>query len=69
NEAMFNRFWIKNRTEKFDEKFSYTKLMKTARFENLLGHAYSEELISLSKLAELSGLSVDAALKKYGKVV
>ena len=68
-EAMFNRFWIKNRTDKFDEKFPYKKPMKTARFENLLGHAYSEELISLSKLAELSGLNVDAALKKYGKVV
>jgi len=68
NEAMYKRFWIANRTSKFDDKHPYTKEIKTTRFQNLLAHAYSEELISLSKLAELSGLSVDDALHKYGEV-
>jgi Zn-dependent peptidase ImmA (M78 family)/DNA-binding XRE family transcriptional regulator len=68
SEAMFKRFWIVNRTSKFDDKHPYTKEIKTTRFQNLLAHAYSEEFISLSKLAELSGLSVDEAIKKYGEV-
>jgi len=67
NESMFKRFWMLNRTSKFDEKYSYKKEIKTKRFENLLAHAYSEGFISLSKLAELSGLSVDDALQKYGE--
>jgi len=62
--AMNRRFWIKNRSVKFDEKCEYKKRLQTTRFENLLAHAYSEELISLSKLSELSGLSVDEALKR-----
>ena len=68
NEAMFKRFWIVNRTSKFDDRYSYKKEIKTTRFQNLLAHAYSEEFISLSKLAELSGLSVDDALQKYGEI-
>ena len=68
NEAMFKRFWIRNRTSKFDEKYPLEKEIKTTRFQNLLAHAYSEEFISLSKLSELSGLSVDDALKKYGEI-
>ncbi len=68
SEAMFKRFWIVNRTSKFDDNNPYKQEIKTTRFQNLLAHAYSEEFISLSKLAELSGLSVDDALKKYGEV-
>ena len=68
NEAMFKRFWIVNRTSKFDERYPYKKEIKTTRFQNLLAHAYSEELISLSKLSVLSGLSVDDAMRQYGEV-
>jgi len=68
NEAMFKRFWIANKTSKFDERYPYKKEIKTTRFQNLLAHAYSEEFISLSKLAELSGLGVDDALQKYGEI-
>lgn len=68
SESIFKRFWIVNRTSRFDDKYPYDKEIKTTRFQNLLAHAYSEELISLSKLAELSGLSVDDALHKYGEV-
>jgi predicted HTH domain antitoxin len=57
-----------NRTSKFDERYPYKKEIKTTRFQNLLAHAYSEELISLSKLSELSGLSVDDAMRQYGEV-
>ena len=67
DEAMVIRFWIKNRTSKFDERYPYNKKIKTTRFQNLLAHSYSEELISLSKLSELSGLNVDDALSKYGE--
>ena len=69
SDAMTKRFWIANRTEKFDEKIPFQRVERVSRFENLLAHAYSEQLISLSKLAELSGLSVDDALQKYGKTV
>jgi len=69
NETMFKRFWILNRTSKFDDKYLYKKEIKTTRFQNLLAHAYSEEYISLSKLSELSGLSVDDALQKYGEML
>ncbi len=68
NDAIFKRFWIKNRSSKFDDKYKYFKEIKTTRFNNLLAHCYSEELISLSKLAELSSMSVDEALKQYGEV-
>jgi len=68
DEAMTKRFWILNRTAKFDDKYPYKKEIKTTRFQNLLAHAYSEEFISLSKLSELSGLSVDDALHKYGEI-
>jgi len=68
NESMYKRFWILNGTSKFDEKYTYKKDIKTKRFQNLLAHAYSEEFISLSKLAELSGLNVDKALQKYGEI-
>jgi len=69
NDAMFKRFWIQNRSYKFDEKIILHREEKVSRFDNLLAHAYSEKLISLSKLAELSGLSVDEALKQYGELV
>ncbi len=67
-EPMFKRFWIINRTSKFDDQYPYKRKVKTTRFQNLLAHAYSEEFISLSKLAELSGLSVDDAIHKYGEM-
>jgi Zn-dependent peptidase ImmA (M78 family) len=69
NDAMFKRFWIKNRTAKFDDKVILKREERVTRFENLLAHAYSEKLISLSKLAELSGESVDDALAKYGEMI
>jgi len=69
NESMFKRFWIRNRTAKFDEKYVYKQEIKTARFQHLLAHSYSEGFISLSKLAELSGLSVDDAIHKYGDML
>lgn len=69
SDSMFKRFWIRNRTAKFDENIPLIKKEKTSRFKNLLAHAYSEQLVSLSKLAELSGLSVDDALTKYGELV
>jgi Zn-dependent peptidase ImmA (M78 family) len=69
NDAMFKRFWIQNRTAKFDDKVILKRDEKVTRFENLLAHAYSEKLISLSKLAELSGESVDDALAKYGEMI
>lgn len=69
SESMFSRFWIRNRTERFDDNHLYLKELGTKRFKNLLAHAYSEELISLSKLAELSGLSVDEAINKYGQSI
>ncbi len=68
-EAMFKRFWILNRSGKYDEKIQLIRDERVSRFKNLLAHAYSEKLISLSKLAELSGLSVDDALGKYGELV
>lgn len=69
SDSMFKRFWIRNRTSRFDEKIPLIKEEKVSRFKNLLAHAYSEQLVSLSKLAELSGLSVDEALTKYGELV
>lgn len=69
SESLFSKFWIRNRTERFDYKYLYEKELETKRFKNLLAHAYSEELISLSKLAELSGLSVDEAISKYGQSI
>lgn len=69
NDAMFKRFWIKNRIAKFDDKVVLKRDERVTRFENLLAHAYSEKLISLSKLAELSGDSVDDALAKYGEMI
>jgi Zn-dependent peptidase ImmA (M78 family) len=69
SDAMFKRFWIQNRSGKFDEKIVLQREEKVSRFDNLLAHAYSEKLISLSKLAELSDLSVDEALKQYGELV
>jgi len=69
SEAMYKRFWVQNRSAKFDEKLPLKRVEKAMRFENLLAHAYSEKLISLSKLAELSGLSIDEALGKYAEAV
>jgi Zn-dependent peptidase ImmA (M78 family) len=69
NDAIFKRFWILNRSEKFDEKIKFERVETVSRFQNLLAHAYSEKLISLSKLAELSGDGVDEALQKYGELV
>ena len=69
SDSMFKRFWIRNRTAKFDENIPLIKKEKVSRFKNLLAHAYSEQLVSLSKLAELSRLSVDEALAKYGELV
>jgi len=69
SDAMFKRFWIQNRTAKFDDKVILKRDEKVTRFENLLAHAYSEKLISLSKLSELSGESVDDALVKYGEMI
>lgn len=69
SDSMAKRFWIQNRTAKFDERIPLKRDEKVSRFKNLLAHAYSEKLISLSKLSELSGLSVDEALAKYGEIV
>ena len=69
NDSIFQRFWVKNRTAKFDDKVPLVRKEKINRFKNLLAHAYSEKLISLSKLSELSGLSVDDALEKYGDMI
>lgn len=69
NDGIFKRFWIKNRTAKFDDQVPLVREEKVNRFKNLLAHAYSEKLISLSKLSELSGLSVDDALEKYGDMI
>lgn len=68
-ESMYKRFWIKNRTSKFDDNNPYNKPIETTRFHNLLAHAYSEGFISLSKLSELSGLNVDEAIEKYGDIL
>jgi len=69
SDAMTKRFWIRNRTAKFDEQIKLERNEKVNRFKNLLAHAYSEQLMSLSKLAELAGISVDDALTKYGELV
>ena len=69
SDAMTKRFWIQNRTLKLDKRIVLERKEKVNRFQNLLAHAYSEQLLSLSKLAELSGLSVDKALAKYGELV
>ena len=69
SDAMTKRFWIQNRTMKLDMRIKLERNEKVNRFKNLLAHAYSEQLVSLSKLAELSGLSVDEALTKYGELV
>jgi len=69
SDSMTKRFWIRNRTANFDGKIPLERDEKVSRFKNLLAHAYSEKLISLSKLAELSGLSVDDALTKYGEII
>lgn len=68
--SMFDKFWriYGNRASNLDTKYPYKKIEEIRRFENLLAHAYSENLISLSKLSELSGLSVDDALTKYGEI-
>lgn len=68
--SMYDKFWriYGNRASNLDTKYPYEKVEEIRRFENLIAHAYSENLISLSKLSELSGLSVDDALLKYGEV-
>lgn len=66
---MNQRFWIQNRNAKYDYQYPLKREERANRFDNLLARAYSEELISLSKLAELSGLSIDDALSQYGEVV
>jgi Zn-dependent peptidase ImmA (M78 family)/DNA-binding XRE family transcriptional regulator len=69
SDGLKKRFFIKNSSHKFDERCKYEKIIKTSRFDNLLAHAYSEELISTSKLSELASLKVDEALKKYGEIL
>ncbi len=69
-ESMVKKFWISNSRMKFDEKIPLIETQEKAnRFKNLLAHAYSEKLLSLSKLAELAGLNVDEALEKYGEAI
>lgn len=64
-----DQFWIKNRQFKFDEIYPLEHNEEPQRFDCLLAWVYSEKLISLSKLAELSGCSVDEALQKYGATI
>jgi len=68
-EALFKRFWIVNRVKKFDEQTPLKKEEKPKRFENLLARAYGEELISLSKFAELAKMDVDDAVEVLGEVI
>ncbi len=68
SEAMYKRFYIIG-GRKLDNDYLLEHKEEVNRFDNLLGRLYSEQLISLSKLAELSGKSVEDALEIYGEVV
>lgn len=65
-DAVKQRFFIQNNKAKFEGLVCIEHSEKPSRFENLLARAYSEKMISLSKLAELSGCGVDEALQQYG---
>lgn len=70
NDSMAKRFWMNNRRMKYDDRYPLKNRNEQAnRFKNLLAHAYSEKLVSLSKLAELASENVDEALEKYGEAV
>lgn len=68
--SMYSKFWriYGRRDNNLDTKYPYIKIEEVKRFDNLIARGYSENLISLSKLSELSGLSVDDALLKFGEV-
>ena len=67
SESKYKGFAISNAKSKFDSKFPLiNELEEINRFENLLARAYSEEFISSSKLAELSGKNINEVLKMYG---
>ncbi len=71
NEAMYKRFWIANRSRfiPFDMENILEGAEPISRFDNLLSRAYNEELISISKYAELAGISINNATKKIGEVI
>lgn len=69
SESRYRNFVIADRKHKFDEKKPLKETIEQInRFENLLARAYSEDLISASKLAELSGKNINDVLKKYGDI-
>lgn len=69
SESKYKGFAIADRKHKFDvQKPLKDKFEEINRFENLLARAYSEEFISASKLAELSGKNINEVLKEYGDI-
>jgi Zn-dependent peptidase ImmA (M78 family)/DNA-binding XRE family transcriptional regulator len=69
NESKYKNFVIVDKQNKFDNQNPLKENKEDInRFENLLARAYSEELITSSKLAELSGININEALEKYGDI-
>jgi Zn-dependent peptidase ImmA (M78 family)/DNA-binding XRE family transcriptional regulator len=69
SESKYKSFAISNTKSKFDSQYPLkNELEEINRFENLLARAYSEEFISSSKLAELSGKNINEVLKIYGDI-
>ncbi|KIM05680.1 MAG: hypothetical protein KN64_01985 [Sulfurovum sp. AS07-7] len=68
SEAKYKSFAIANKRQKYDEanRLQCENNEIINRFENLLTRAYNEELISLSKYAELGGISINEAQEKIG---
>lgn len=68
-QAVCNRFWNARKNDSdlmFERGYgSYNGEEKAYRFEQLLAKGLSEELISISKAAELSGKSVEAIRSIY----
>ena len=68
SESKHKSFSIANNRHKFDEDCSLKGKEELSRFDNLLARAYSEGLITSSKLAELSGYGINEALDRLGEI-
>jgi len=67
SESKYKSFAISNRKNKYDENNPLDKSIENInRFDNMLARAVSEELISISKYAELAGININDAEEKIG---
>lgn len=72
SESRYKGFVISNRKFKYDEQNGLTEEYRREplnRFQNLLARAYSEELISTNKLAELLSTDIKSALDTVGMAI